>query len=185
MIALFKKWETIGLLKWDLTFVGIIGGVLAITLFAILPIARSQYQFGQKIVLMKHFLDNRESLDDRSARIAHEQGLLDSLIRAADSRDLFDEPLLIARLYELADSSGFAITKLQIDAPVQVADGREIPVIVKGTGKYEIMGKFIEGVENLNHAVRIRQLTLKGEKGGQVVVALDFIILENRVEVPR
>ena len=117
----------------------------------------------------------------RAEKVAAEKRIHDIrvLLSTIQPEKPFVESEVLAELYAKADAAGFKPTMVQIAEPMTIENGREIPVLVKGTGCYNAIGGFIASVENLRYSTRVRQLSIKGDGKDHGDVSLDFIIMDH------
>lgn len=146
----------------------------------IIPIINYQIKDGKDIIKKLEFLKTANTLDSKKSTLDKRISKVDSLINMSDNRESFSEPVIIEKIYSLADSAGCNISKVQIEEPVVLDIGLEIPVMLKCSGNYESIGKFTDGIENMNHATRVRQFSLKkiGRTKGEATI--EFVIMENK-----
>lgn len=170
----------IGLYRWEiLTVISIIVGGLIIW-HVLYPILSFQSIQSKTISRRLSFLKTADQLQAKSLKIKRKNNFLDSLIQASEMQQRFNEPVVLEKLYTYADTAKCTISKVQIDEPLEISSGIEIPVLLSGKGSYVAIGTFIGFIENCNYAIRIRQLTMKNTKKGIAELFLDFVIMESR-----
>ncbi len=180
-ITLNKNTFQIGIYRWEIMSIILILLISLLLWYVLYPVVKYQTQGSMKISRRLNFLKTESSLPAKNEEITNKVKFLDSLIQLSQNREIFNEPVVLEKIYSFADSAQCAIEKVQIDEPLEIGDGIEIPVLVKGTGKYKGIGKFIDKIENSNYAIRIRQLTMQNIKRGKVEIFLDFVIMENNI----
>lgn len=170
----------IGLLRWEILSITSIIALVLLAWYVVYPII--SYQWKQSTAISKeiNFLKTEDMLPEKSNSIRKKADKIDSLLKITESRQGFNEPVIMKKMYMLSDSTGCTISKVQIGEPVNIGSGVEIPVLIQGAGKYSSIGKFTDGIENSNFATRIRQLTIKNDKKGDLgSIFLDFVIMES------
>ncbi len=170
----------IGLYRWEF-----IGTVVLLVLFLLMwhgatPLITYQAQKTAAMVKRIRFFKIGDTLKEQSEKIKQKQSVIDSLITVSDLRQQFNEPSVLKHIYTFADSAQCTIAKVQIDEPIVIENGVEIPVLVNGSGSYASLGTLVNYVEQWNYAIRIRQLTLKKGRKDKGELFLDFVIMENR-----
>jgi len=180
MNKLQKTLYKTGLLRWE-----IISGVCIIALimllgYVLVPAVTYQINRCSDIAKKMQFLRTSDQLPEKSKAITKKADIVDSLLQASKHRERFSEPVVLEKLYELSDSTGCTIAKVQISEPISVGSGIEIPVLLNGSGKYAAIGNLIDGIENGKYASRIRQLTMKNIGVDYVSIFLDFVIMESK-----
>lgn len=166
--------------RWEVLIVLLFTTIIIIVKSIILPIANSQITEGKEALTKLDFLKSTNSLDGKLLSLEKRISKVDSLINMSDNRESFSEPVIIEKIYNLAEQAGCNISKVQIEEPTSLNIGLEIPVMLKCSGNYEAIGKFTDGIENMNHATRIRQFSLKNIQRGNGEVSIEFVIMENR-----
>jgi hypothetical protein len=169
-----------GLLRWEIG-----GGVcviaVAVLLWSVLfPAVSYQINRCGGITRKLKFLKTSDQLPANSMAVTKKADIIDSLLQASEQRERFSEPVVLEKLYELSDSTGCTIAKVQISESISVGSGIEIPVLLHGSGKYAAIGNFIDGIENGKYASRVRQLTMKSLGDDNVSIFLDFVIMESK-----
>ncbi len=169
-----------GLLRWEIVTGLCILAIVALTWYAIIPAFSYQASRFSSVAKKLQFLKTSDQLPAKSAEITRKADMLDSLLQASEQRERFSEPAVLEKLYELSDSTGCTVEKVQISEPITIGTGLEIPVLLNGFGNYEAVGRFIDGIENSKYASRVRQLTMESIGVNNVSIFLDFVILESR-----
>jgi hypothetical protein len=80
-------------------------------------------------------------------------------------------------IYTLANQAGIKASKVEISGMTISGKVTEIPVTFRGAGDYEACGKFIDGVENMRPAGKVRELSMKNSDKGVIDLFVDFAIV--------
>jgi hypothetical protein len=102
---------------------------------------------------------------------------LDSTIKATEGRQQFTEGTLPGELYNLTAKAGIKASRVEIAVSSGTQEGRQLPVRFTGTGEYNACGMFIDGIESLSPAARIRVMSMKNVPRGAVELFLDFVVM--------
>ncbi len=180
MIKLHKALYKTGLLRWEIISGVCVIAILILLGYLFLPAVSYQISRCSDIAKKLQFLKTSDQLPAKSIATIKKADTVDSLLQASDQRERFSEPVVLEELYELSDSTGCTIVKVQINEPISVGSGIEIPVLLHGRGKYEAIGFFIDGIENGKYASRVRQLTMKNIREDYAAIFLDFVIMESK-----
>ncbi len=180
MAKIIKFLFMIGLRRWEaLSVISIVLFFLLIK-YAFYPAASYQWKRFKGIISQIKFIKTADILPIKSASISKKTDKLDSLIHVAEKQIDFSEPLVLEKIYELSDSSGCTVSKVQIGEPIDIGTGFEIPVFLNGDGTYSAIGAFISGIENCDYAARVRQLTMKNIGRGNITIFLDYVIMKSK-----
>jgi Tfp pilus assembly protein PilO len=174
-----RKLAQIGLYRWEFCAVVCCGTLICFCIYCVFPPIKYTLKENSGLLREINFYKNRTMLPARLERITKEYNAIDSIIRLSEKQAPFNESDVLKKIYAAGDSSGLAIAKVQIGEPVALSQGKEIPVILNGSGSYTAMGKCISCLENAGYRIRIRQLTLKKEREDKGTLSCDFIIMEN------
>jgi len=148
--------------------------------------------FVAAVVPLSAFLKNQISIWHETNRLKQSSLLLPAKIRVLDSRITVidsliqscrnvgkqDQAAILEKLYTLADSSSCTLSKVQAADIVTTNAGKEQPIALEGQGDYSAIGKFVDGIENMNASTRIRQLTIHNGKEGVGSFTVDFVVIE-------
>ena len=180
MAKINKSIFQLGLYRWEIiSLISVV--ILGLLIWHIVyPAVSFQSSRSSAIARRLSFLKTADQLKTKSLKIERKNKFLDSLIQASEMQQRFNEPVVLEKLYTFADTAQCAISKVQIDEPIEINTGVEIPVLLSGKGTYAAIGAFIDLVENCNYAVRIRQVTMKNTAKGIAELFLDFVIMESK-----
>ena len=103
--------------------------------------------------------------------------MIDSLMKTIVDTQTISEQAIPGAIYELAGKTGIKASKVEISGKATGQIGFRIPVSFKGEGTYEACGKFLEGLENIKPAGRVRELNMNRSANGSVSLFVDFVVL--------
>ena len=169
----------IGIYRWYLLPVIMILLCGFIITAVMIPVIAGQIDNTREIIRQTGFLRTAGTLAARADNLDKRLRLIDSLITASQNQVRFEESAVLQELYDLSDSSGFDVAKIQIHEPVAADAGIEIPIIINGSGRYNSIGRLISGIENTGYSTRIRQVSMTNMKKGICRLYLDFVIMES------
>ncbi len=132
----------------------------------------SQVLYNQKV------LSHASEYSGQIKSIKKDIKSLDSLVLIIEKRNNSDQKNFVEALYSYADSAGIKTSKIEIGAPLQVENRKEISVAVSGEGSYQSIGKFTELIENASQPVCVRNMVIKGAEESVLKVSMDFVVIE-------
>lgn len=166
--------------QWNIACVVILAVMAIIAWRLLLPLGKDVFNDGKKLTHSISLVSKADSIAYLANAMQNNADRLDSLIRTISDTQTLSEQTIPGTLYNLAGNSGIKTSKLEISKPVKVPEGLQIPVTMAAEGNYGQCGKFIDGLENMEFSVRIRDLDMKNAAKGQVTMFLDFIILSQK-----
>jgi hypothetical protein len=105
---------------------------------------------------------------------------IDSCIKVASSVQMISEQAIPGMIYTLANQAGIKASKVEISGKIAAEQGSQIPVSFKGEGDYAGCGKFMDGVEHMQPAGRIRELNMKSSGINRIDLFVDFVLMEQK-----
>jgi hypothetical protein len=124
-----------------------------------------------------HFADSIAALPELTRMKADK---IDSCIKAISSVQMISEQAVPGMIYTLANQAGIKASKVEISGKTAAEQGSQIPVSFRGEGDYAGCGKFMDGVEHMQPAGRVRELNMKNAGIGRIDLFLDFILMEQK-----
>ncbi|MFW5775540.1 MAG: hypothetical protein ACOCW2_04545 [Chitinivibrionales bacterium] len=163
---------------WYIISACMVAVCIMVVAFVIFPAGAMQWREWNDIKKDLNLAGQAGSFPHRIGRMRSGMTILDSLMTAVERKEPFTPSKALNLVYALADTSGCKTAKVQIDDPIAVEAGKEIPVTYTGEGTYRSIGRFMQGIENMHYATRIRQAVLRKTADDRGEVILDFIIME-------
>ena len=105
---------------------------------------------------------------------------MDSCIKAISSVQMISEQAIPGMIYTLANQAGIKASKVEISGKTAAEQGSQIPVSFKGEGDYAACGKFMDGIEHMQPAGRIRELNMKSPGINRIDLFVDFVLMEQK-----
>jgi hypothetical protein len=105
---------------------------------------------------------------------------LDSCIKAVSSIQLISEQAIPGMIYTLANQAGIKASKVEISGKTALEQGSQIPVSFRGEGDYAACGKFMDGIEHMQPAGRIREMSMKSPGSNRIDLFVDFVLMEQK-----
>ncbi len=172
MKKLFSRYQ------WHMIATVIIASCVFFAVSVLVPNGVKQLEALKQIKKDLSLAARAEHFPYRIVRIRSNMEAIDSLLKVVEQKDRFTPAQALDLVYSLADSSECKTEKVQIDDPIPAVSGKEIPVTYIGRGTYHAIGRFVQGIENMQYATRIRQAVLRKTEGDLGELVLDFIIME-------
>jgi len=169
---------SIGLYRWEIA-----GGILALSITALIFLALVPFTKAALVTITRE-QKNREvlrtaaTLPQKIAIAEKNAAHLDSIVKELENRPRFEQTKVVEQVYALAEKAGCDAARVEIGDNITIENGKEVPFIFRGKGNYTAIGKFIEGIENLDLVSRIRQATIKKEYKTTGSLYLDFIVID-------
>ena len=170
--------QKLALLRWEIALSGFCLAVGLVAWYGLAPLAGVQIRAFARVKQDMAFPGRAEQLPQEIAAVRAKAARLDSLLLELENPRVFNEAEVLDILYSLADSAACDVGKVRIGEPVGVEGGAEIPIVFDGSGSYAAIGRFIDGIENMEYATRVRQVTMKAHGGDRGGVSVDFVIVE-------
>ncbi len=168
----------LSLRRWELGAAAFVLLLAAVSWHALAPLGKAQWRAFIKLRVQLAFLGRAEQLPHDIAAADKNIARLDSLLNVFADREPFEDSRVLEKVYAIADSSRFTISEVRIGEPVYAGERIDYPVLVNGEGNYLSVGKFVEGIESMNHSIRVRQLTLNRREQDSAFVVCDFVVTE-------
>ncbi|MFW5775047.1 MAG: hypothetical protein ACOCW2_02050 [Chitinivibrionales bacterium] len=163
---------------WHL-IAAIISAVCIVAVVSVcIPFWHKQWAAYREIKRELALANQAEQFPHRIRTMQADMAVLDSLLEVIEQKEPFTPANALDLVYTLADSFQCKTEKVQLEDPIPVAGGKEIPVTYYGQGSYHSIGRFVQGIENMHYATRIRQAVLKKQEDDRGELVLDFIIME-------
>ena len=156
---------------------------IVLALFAwrlVLPEAISVFADGKRIAATFSFVAKADSMAAMASALSDQANILDSLLKTGSDTVMVSEQAIPGAIYEIVGRSGIKTSKVEIGKRITTPVGFQIPVTVAAEGGYSACGTFIEGIEHLKPAARIRDLDLKNADHGRVALTVDFVFLSQK-----
>lgn len=174
-----KKTDSIKV-RWELIPVLAILLCVSILYTVLLPMGKSVFSDAVNFYNQAKLKENDESVEKTTAELEKQISYIDSMTGHVSRYDTLQSAAVVSDLYTLADSVKLNTSKIESGSVIPNTAFSEIPVVVRGQGEYTSMGKFVEGIENLKVPTRVRQITIKNDRGGEGELYLDFVIMSRR-----
>ena len=131
-----------------------------------------------EVLYNQNVLSHATEYSGQIMNITKDINSLDSLSLMIEKRNNTDQKNFVEALYSYADSAGIKTSKIEIGAPLQVENHKEVSVAVSGEGSYQSIGKFTELIENASQPVCVRNMVIKGAEERVLKVSMDFVVIE-------
>jgi hypothetical protein len=178
MSAFTKYVQRVAVRQWEIACACICIIAAVVFMHFAYPFAKKTCRESGGLVKTMLLINKADSLSRLAILAAQKADMLDSLVKASEGQKAFSDESLPGTIYELAAKSGIKASKVEIAGRNILSEGIEIPVRFMGEGEYSAAGKFIEGVEGMEPAARIKELSLKNAgKSGNVSMFLQFSVL--------
>jgi len=168
----------IGARRWEAFLVFVVAVSLVVLVKLIVPVGRSRLASVQQVREQLEAIAEAESFPVRIRSAETQLATLDSTLGALAARDAFDEARVVEEVYRLAERAQCSAAKVQILEPIVTESGIELPIAFEGQGTYAAIGEFIDGIENMPCATRIRHLTIKKEEKATGTISADFVVID-------
>jgi hypothetical protein len=167
----------ITLLQWDIFCACGCIVFAAAAWFFLWPIAHTVISDVNKVSHDISFINKADSIGRMVTTTRLQAKMIDSLINTIVDTQTISEQAIPGAIYELAGKTGIKASKVEISGKAPAPIGARIPVSFKGEGTYEACGKFLEGLENIKPAGRVRELNMSRSANGIVSLFVDFVVL--------
>ena len=164
----------IGLLAWTAVLAGVVWYIQA-------PLIVRQYEGIRGVMQDIAFIGRAETISAETAALTGRADKVEKLLSTGESRKEFNETDVVEGVYALADSAGCTVGKVLSGDVVVTENWIEHPLVFEGTGSYESLCRFVDGVENAEYSSRVRQLMMTHDSEGEKdrgELFLDFVVLE-------
>lgn len=164
----------IGLVAWVAALAGVAWHIQA-------PLAIRQYERIRGVMQDIAFIGRAETIAAETAALTRRANAVEEILHTGESRKEFSETEVVEGVYALADSAGCTVGKVLSGDAVVTENWIEHPLVFEGTGSYESVCRFVDGIENAEYSSRVRQLMITSDEegkhdGGELF--LDFVVLE-------
>jgi hypothetical protein len=166
--------------QWDFLCVAVLLGLAAIAWSALFPLGRAVFFSIKNMSGAIAFISKGDSVAVLAEMARVKADRIDSCLKSVADSQALSEQAVPGAIYGLAGSAGIKASKVEIAPTISAAQGAQIPVDFRGEGEYGSCGKFVDGIENLRPAGRIRELNMKNGKNGMVELFMDFVILSQK-----
>jgi hypothetical protein len=178
MSAFTKYIQRIAVRQWEIGCACFCVIVVVVFLQFAFPFAVKTCKESGRLVKTMLLINKADSLSMQAVLAGQKADMLDSLVKESEGQKTLSDESLPGTIYELAAKSGIKASKVEIAGRNILAEGIEVPIRFMGEGEYAAAGKFTEGVERMEPAARIKELSLKNAgKAGNVSMFLQFSVL--------
>lgn len=168
-----------GVFRWECFAILSVCIVMVFLWYCVYPLGASSWKQCAGLGRQIRFLREEKALPVRYDSVKRYLTILDSLIQLSRKQLPYNESEALKKIYAAGDSSGLLVAKVQINEPIVISQGKEIPVVVTGAGSYPAIGRFISIMENADYRIRIRQLSLRNGNNDKGSLSCDFLIMES------
>jgi hypothetical protein len=150
------------------------------TWFVCVPVARKTIFDIRQVQREYVFVNKVDSIITltRNARVRADN--LDSILKTTPVQEAFNEQSVPGMMYEFAHKAGVKASKVAIGGKNNTKDGVTLPVTFEGEGTFDECGQFIDFIENVNPACRIRVLNMRNSARGKIYLFLDFLLIAQK-----
>jgi Tfp pilus assembly protein PilO len=166
--------------QWNIVCILIIAAAALVSWSLFYPLGKDVYCDGKKLVQSYKVVSKADSISYMAINMKNNADRLDSLVSTLNDTQTISEQSIPGIIYNLAAKSGIKTSKLEISGQIRIPEGIQIPVTVEVEGTYASCGKFIDGLENMESPVRIRDIDMKGSGRDIVTLFMDFMILSQK-----
>jgi Tfp pilus assembly protein PilO len=167
-------------MAWLITPLLMVGACVMVIRYVHWPIGQETWKKGMHIYKQYNMVQQAGFLPREYASVRKDIATLDSLIRNVQKTEkTSDDREVVAMLYAHADSLNVKTSKVEIGEPIQLDTRQEIPIVVRGTGSYQDIGKFSGNIENIPFPTRIRHMVLKETENNDIEMLIDFVVMED------
>ncbi len=164
----------IGLVVW----VAVLGGVVW---YVQAPLIVRQYERVRGVMQDLAFIGRAETIAAETAALTRRADKVEELLSTGESRKAYKGTEVVDGVYALADSVGCTIENMSPAEAVVTENWIEHPLEFTGTGSYESLCRFVDGIENAEYSSRVRQLLMTHDEEGKRdrgELFVDFVVLE-------
>jgi hypothetical protein len=173
-------YRPLALHAWNIAAVGALLVVFAVAWKLLTPVGVEVYSSAKTLLAGAAMLGKADSIALLPEQTRRQADGIDSSLRAIASIPKISEQLVPGIIYTLANQAGIKASKVEISGMASSGKVTEIPVTFRGAGDYDACGKFIDGVENMRPAGKIRELSMKNADKGSVDLFVDFAIVSQQ-----
>jgi hypothetical protein len=178
MSAFTKYMQKVAVRQWEIICACICIIAAVVFMQFAFPFAGKTCKESSRLVKTILLINKADSLGRQAVLAGQKADMLDSLVKESEGQKTLSDESLPGTIYALAARSGIKASKVEIAGRNILSEGIEIPVRFMGEGEYTAAGKFVEGVEGMEPAARIKELSLKNAgKAGNVSMFLQFSVL--------
>jgi hypothetical protein len=179
MTSFQKYLNRIFLFRWEVVCAGVVLVLVVLAWDTCFPVARKTIKDVVELGRNITFINKADSIAALAAQTRKQADSFDSTIKATKELQQFTEGTLPGAIYGLAAKAGIRASRVEISVSADMQEGRQMPVRFTGAGDYAACGIFIDGIETLEPAARIKELSIKNRGKGNADLFLDFRILSS------
>jgi len=154
-------------------------GVVLVVVYAVHPLSIDLLLDTKDEIETWESIKNSDQLPHKIVVLDDQIISLYNALQEGEGKLDFNEAELLGRVYDVADSIDFSVSKVEMGDPLTIPGGREYPIEIGGTGDYNSIGRLISHVENLNRFTRITYCTVKkGSSYNTLSFFLEFMVME-------